>query len=231
MAEQRPYVRIKIAQSLDGRTAMASGESKWITGPAARHDVQYWRARSGAVVTGAGTIAADDPALTVRNQALACEIDGTAVLRQPLRVVLDSTGRAAADAQVFTDGNPTQHEQGINGARVDLSALLGKLASQGCNEILVEAGATLVGELLRQDIWDELLVYTAPKLLGSDARPTANLGLASMAEAVEAKIAAVDQVGADIRTRLVRKDRNLQWFDAVPMGVPAGYFDSFSEQS
>lgn len=229
MLEQRPYVRIKIAQSLDGRTAMASGESKWITGPAARQDVQYWRARSCALITGLGTVEADNPSLTVRAQALACDINGESVLRQPLRVVLDSAGRANPRLQVFTDGGETLWEQGEGGQRTNIPGVLKKLAERGCNEVLVEAGPTLVGEMLAQDIWDEILVYTAPKLLGSDARPTASLGLTTLSEAVEAKLGALDQVGDDVRTRLVRPDRNLQWFDVQPPGVPDGFFDLDSQ--
>ena len=260
MLSERPYVRIKVAQSIDGRTAMASGESKWITGQAARRDVQYWRARSGAVVTGAGTVVADNPSLTVRDPALVASIDNEQVLRQPLRVVLDSHYRTPVDRTIFTDGHPTLW-LGVGGAnsassqitermtermtgttcevgsvaseppdvsrpdssQPDIDAVLAELAERGCNEVLVEAGGQLVGEFLRRDIWDELLIYSAPKLLGSDARPTADLLLASMSQAIEAKIASIDQVGSDVRTRLVRADRNLDTLDLVPRGVPPGF--------
>lgn len=243
----RPYVRIKVAQSLDGATAMASGESKWITGELARRDVQYWRARSCAVITGAGTVVADDPALTVRDSVFA---NGThSGPRQPLRVVLDTRGRASPRSQIFTDGYPTlwasaeraaradmaagkttdmvsfSATRGDVAGRVDIAKVLAYLASEGCNEVLLEAGSELVGEFLRLDLWDELLVYTAPKLLGSDARPMASLSLTSMSEAVEAKIAAVDVVGADLRTRLVRASRNLDHVDIVPLGVPDAFFE------
>ena len=227
MLTQRPYVRIKVAQSLDGRTAMASGESKWITGPAARRDVQYWRARSGAVVTGAGTVVADNPSLSVREPLLAAVIDGEQVLRQPLRVVLDSTRRAPADSAIFADGQETLWvEAPGTDARPDIDAVLADLAERGCNEVLVEAGGALVGEFLQRDIWDELLIYTAPKFLGSDARPTADLHLTTMSQAIEAKIASVDQVGADTRTRLVRLDRNLETVDLVPRGLPDGFLSA-----
>lgn len=251
MLTERPYVRIKVAQSLDGRTAMASGESKWITGPVARRDVQYWRARSGAVITGAGTVVADNPKLSVREDALGAVIDGHKVVRQPLRVVLDSTHRAPVDCDIFTDGAATLWVGGVapdastpepSGAacevlavagespqsdsfRPDIDAVLAELAQRGCNEVLVEAGGGLVGEFLRRDIWDELLIYSAPKLLGSDARPTADLLLATMSQAIEAKIGSVDRVGTDMRTRLVRSDRNLETFDVVPLGVPTGFLD------
>ena len=238
-----PYVRIKMAQSLDGRTAMASGESQWITGEMARRDVQYWRARSGAVVTGIGTALADNPALSVRLAELSSKIDGRQVLRQPLRVLLDSRARADRTCQLLTDGSPTLWTVAESVAelepktscevlalpadgpdhRPNLRELLKELAGRGCNEVLIEAGATLVGECLELGLWDELLIYTAPKLLGSDARPTAQLPLISMSQAIEAKIAAVDLVGSDVRTRLVRLDANLDTLDCAPLGVPPGF--------
>ena len=247
----RPYIRIKIAQSLDGATAMASGESKWITGKLARRDVQYWRARSCAIITGAGTVVADDPALTVRDARFAGRSHGHSAaagseegIRQPLRVVLDSKQRAPASAQIFVDGHPTLWVLGDSavpvaqdgaaqqflaagdsaGERIDIAKVLTHLASLGCNEVLVEAGAELVGAFLRLGLWDELLVYTAPKVLGSDARPMAMLSLASMSDAVEAKIASVDLIGSDLRTRLVRQSRELDHVDVVPLGYPDAFF-------
>lgn len=237
----RPYIRIKIAQSLDGATAMASGESKWITGPLARRDVQYWRARSCAVITGAGTVVADDPALTVRDDVFASLAfgpdgpEGTRGIRQPLRVVLDSQRRASADSTLFTDGHPTLWLTAQDGAasdadgRIDIPSSLAELAQNGCNEVLVEAGSELVGAFLRLDLWDELLVYTAPKVLGSDARPMAQLTLASMSEAVEGKIASVDLVGTDVRTRLVRPSRDIEHVDVVPLGYPNTFLDKPTE--
>jgi len=231
---------------------MASGESKWITGVLARRDVQYWRARSGAVITGAGTVVADNPSLTVREPLLSADIDGEQILRQPLRGVLDSKRRAPADSVIFTDGEPTvwvgcesadpaagqlskaacerlaiagEPSQG-EPSRPDIDAVLSELAQRGCNEVLVEAGGVVVGEFLRRDIWDEILIYSAPKVLGSDARPTAELLLASMSQAIEAKIAALDQVGGDMRTRLVRPDRELDTVDVVPCGLPNGFLNA-----
>ncbi len=227
MLHDRPYIRLKIAQSLDGRTAMASGESKWITGELARRDVQYWRARSCALITGAGTVIADDPALTVRDEHFVSAAH--AGIRQPLRVVFDSQRRTPRTAQVFTDGHETllasaaEYPGSVPGGRVDIGNLLAQLARQGCNEVLLEAGAELVGAFLQLDLWDELLVYSAPKVLGSDARPMAGLTLASMSEAVEAKIASVDLVGVDVRTRLVRQSRNLEHVDVVPLGYPDNF--------
>lgn len=211
----RPLVRLKVAASLDGRTAMASGESRWVTGEAARSDVQAWRARSCAVLTGAGTVRTDDPALTVRDPALA--VDGQ--IRQPLRVVADSHLTIGADARLFrepgavlvvhTDGVPA-HERAEfikvgadEDGRVELEGLLGLLAERGANELLVEAGPRLIGAFLSAGLWDELLLYVAPKLLGSEAQPLAHLPLQRMIEAIEARIADRAQIGADLRLRLV----------------------------
>ena len=211
MTRGRPWVRSKIGMSLDGRTALANGASKWITGPAAREDVQHWRARSCAVLTGSGTVLADDPLLNVR--AFECE-------RQPLRVVLDSTlqmpawarllktpgvmvysalaeaGKIAvleqADAQVRVLANA----QG----QVDLLQMLGDLAGHGINEVLVEAGSTLTGALLQAGLVDELLLYVAPQLLGDQARGVAQLGeLLTLDQRIELTWKDVRQVGEDIR--------------------------------
>jgi diaminohydroxyphosphoribosylaminopyrimidine deaminase / 5-amino-6-(5-phosphoribosylamino)uracil reductase len=209
----RPLVRLKIAQSLDGRTAMASGESRWITGPGARADVQYWRARSCAVITGSGTVLTDDPQLTVRDARYA--MNGT--IRQPLRVVADTGLRVPADAALLAAEGPVLFAHGAHAERqlpevehlvcgeeqVDLTLLLGALAERGCNEVLVEAGPRLVGAFLAKGLWDEMLVYIAPKLLGSDARPTALLPLAALDQAVEATIRDTIAVGDDLRVRLV----------------------------
>ncbi|MFU8817437.1 MAG: bifunctional diaminohydroxyphosphoribosylaminopyrimidine deaminase/5-amino-6-(5-phosphoribosylamino)uracil reductase RibD [Pseudomonadales bacterium] len=209
----RPLVRVKIAQSLDGRTAMASGESRWITGPAARADVQYWRARSCAVITGSGTVLTDDPRLTVRDTRYA--MNGH--IRQPLRVVADTGLRVPADAALLAAEGPVLFAHGAHAQRqlpeaehlicgedeVDLALLLSALGERGCNEVLVEAGPRLVGAFLAQGLWDELLVYVAPKLLGSDARPTAMLPLVAMDQAVEATMRDCITVGGDLRVRLV----------------------------
>jgi len=209
----RPLVRLKIAQSLDGRTAMASGESRWITGPGARADVQYWRARSCAVITGSGTVLTDDPQLTVRDARYAMN----GMIRQPLRVVADTGLRVPADAALLAAEGPVLFAHGAHAERqlpevehlvcgeeqVDLALLLGALAERGCNEVLVEAGPRLVGAFLAKGLWDELLVYIAPKLLGSDARPMALLPLAALDQAVEATIRDSIAVGDDLRVRLI----------------------------
>lgn len=214
-----PYVRCKLAMSLDGRTAMASGESKWVTGRKARRDVQRLRARSCAVITGIGTVERDNAALTVREEDLGIEGARAIALRQPLRVVLDSALRLAADAQLLQGPgkvlvatlieSPRAGELQRQDAevavlparkdRVDLAALLRLLAQRQCNEVLVEAGATLAGAFLRQGLLDELVVYMAPKLLGSAARPLFELPLQSMAAQLPLHISDIRAVGHDWR--------------------------------
>ena len=218
----RPWVRLKTAVSLDGRSGMASGESQWITGAAARADVQEWRARSCAVISGSGTLLADDARLSVRDQRFA--VGG--VLRQPLRVVADSKLQLPASAATLAEPGDTLivhagiNQPSIDGAehlslpqmsaqnggqpKVDLAALLDELGKRGCNEVLVEAGAGLLGAFIAADLWDELLVYMAPKLLGSDGRPLARLPLATMDQAVQGKIVDCVSVGDDLRIRLSR---------------------------
>jgi diaminohydroxyphosphoribosylaminopyrimidine deaminase/5-amino-6-(5-phosphoribosylamino)uracil reductase len=206
-------VRLKVAVSLDGRTAMNSGESRWITGAAARADAQYWRARSCAVITGSGTVLADDPSLNVRDERFA--VGG--VLRQPLRVVVDTGLRVPADAALLKASGPILFAHGRGAVprlpgvehlecgedSLNLGALLDALGERGCNEVLVEAGPRLLGSFLAAGLWNELLVYIAPKLLGSDARPLAHLPLLAMDEAVAATIRDCVQVGDDLRLRLV----------------------------
>ena len=168
----RPWLRVKLAASLDGRTAMADGSSKWITDPAAREDVQHWRARAGAILTGADTVLADDPMLTVR-------LADTEVM-PPLRVVLDSRLRSLECGRVREGGAPTLylHDAAVSApdaadaefasvpsaeGRLDLGAVLALLAERGINEVHTEAGATLAGALLRGGWVDELLLYQAPR--------------------------------------------------------------------
>jgi diaminohydroxyphosphoribosylaminopyrimidine deaminase/5-amino-6-(5-phosphoribosylamino)uracil reductase len=215
----RPWVRLKVAASLDGRTAMASGESRWITGEAARADVQRLRARSCAILTGIGTIAADDPALTVRDGAFAVE----GVLRQPLRVVADSTLRIDGAARVLeppgrvllATAEPARprasrlldagHEVVACGdERVDLRRLLSELGSRGINELLVEAGPRLTGAFVTGDLWDEIVLYLAPKLLGSGARGLAELDIDRLADARRGTIVDESRLGADIRITMRR---------------------------
>lgn len=214
MERGRPWVRVKLGMSLDGRTALASGESKWITSEAARADVMRWRARSGALMTGIATVLADDPRLTVRLP------EGEAFV-PPLRVVLDERGRLPALSQVLTDGlAPTLVVHGedvvpdyddevrafavrrVDGG-LDLLAVLSQLAQRGVNELQVEAGATLSGALLKAGLVDELLLYVAPVLLGERARPLfAGIDPATMAERIGLRLVETRQVGPDLRLLL-----------------------------
>lgn len=221
MTRGRGRVRAKMAMSLDGRTAMASGESQWITGPAARQDVQRLRAMSCAILTGVGTVLADDCALTVRPDELGLAPDAAqlAVSRQPLRVVLDSRLRTPPQAKVLGSIAPTLlcHDEAVtvpeailatsaerlalrrDEAGLDLAALMAYLGTQQCNEILVESGPRLAGALLQAGLLDELIVYMAPALMGDSARPLLELPLEHMAEKVHLKWEDVRKVGTDWR--------------------------------
>jgi diaminohydroxyphosphoribosylaminopyrimidine deaminase/5-amino-6-(5-phosphoribosylamino)uracil reductase len=207
-----PFVRVKMAMSLDGRTAMASGESLWITGEAARHDVQRLRAQSCAIITAASTVLSDDAQLTVRDQEHLTAL----ATRRPLRVLLDQHAHVTLGARIFDDQAPTlwctskpapanlpTHIQHwllpVQQHRADLLALLTELGQRGCNEVLVEAGATLAGSFLQEKLVDEMIVYMAPKLLGSTARPLFTLPFESMDEAHNLKILDVRAVGDDWR--------------------------------
>lgn len=212
MRTGRPYVRNKLAMSLDGRTAMASGESQWITGEAARRDVQRLRARSSAIVSGIGTVLADDPSLNVR-------LGGQD--RQPLRVVLDPRLSMPATAKmldlpgrtlVVTAAEPDEAWERLEtrGAEVisvpdgpdavDLHAMLELLGRREVNEILLETGATLSGAMLRAGLIDELVIYMAPRLMGDAARGLFRLpGLESMADTLALTIDDVRAVGNDWR--------------------------------
>jgi len=206
-----PWVRSKIAASLDGRTALANGTSQWITGEAARRDVHAWRARSCAVLTGIETVLKDDAQLSVRH---------IATPRQPLRVVLDSNFRIPLNAKIFQDGQvlvitasqdankiAAVEQQGAkvkvlpnNNGRVDLQGTLKHLASIGCNEVLVEAGSALNGALLKAGLVNELVLYFAPQLLGDMARGMAQLGeLVELDQRVALLWQDVRQVGNDLR--------------------------------
>ncbi|MFF2047250.1 bifunctional diaminohydroxyphosphoribosylaminopyrimidine deaminase/5-amino-6-(5-phosphoribosylamino)uracil reductase RibD [Stenotrophomonas bentonitica] len=208
----RPWLRVKLAASLDGRTAMADGTSKWITGAAAREDVQHWRARAGAILTGAATVLADDPMLTVR-------LADTDVL-PPLRVVLDARLRSLECARVREGGAPTLyvHDAAVSppdaadaefatapsvDGRLDLGAVLALLAERGINEVHTEAGATLAGALLAGGWVDELLLYQAPTLLGEHGRPLlSGLGIHAMDQQRRLRVVDQRQVGADVRLLL-----------------------------
>jgi len=221
MSRGRPFVRSKIAASLDGRTAMAGGESQWITGTAARRDVQYLRARSSAIVTGIGTVLCDDPSLNVRPEELPADRPWpeNAAVRQPLRVVVDSRLRLPASARLLTLPGPVlvataasvdratladrdacvEHLAGPDG-RVDLPALMNRLAQMGVNEVLVEAGAVLNGALLEAGLVDEWVIYLAPKVLGDGARGMFGLPwVERMDQGVDVTVTDVRAVGGDLR--------------------------------
>jgi diaminohydroxyphosphoribosylaminopyrimidine deaminase / 5-amino-6-(5-phosphoribosylamino)uracil reductase len=214
----RPWVRLKLAMSLDGRTALANGASQWITGEAARNDVQHWRARSSAVMTGVGTVIADDPRLDVRLPPEKPEEEPW----QPLRVILDTRLRTPTDSRLFTTGgevmimteDPTRGatfaEMGVaveaipaSQGRLDLVAVIDRMGELEVNELLVEAGPTLSGEMLRQGLVDELLLYVAPKLLGPQGLPLVDLPeLADLQDALGFTVAGVQRLEDDLRLRL-----------------------------
>lgn len=215
----RPWVRVKLAMSLDGRTALANGESKWITGEAAREDVHRWRARSSAILTGVGTVLADNPQLTVR---LPAEGESSNPSYSPWRVVLDRHLRTPAGSHVLDGQTPTLVLHSTSAsmtddrfARVerialaeqnqalDLHAVLALLAGRGCSELHVEAGPTLCGALFAAGLADELLIYMAPLLLGDTAKPLLTLPpLADMAARWKLNILDTRAIGQDLRLRL-----------------------------
>ena len=208
MTRGRPWVRTKLAASLDGRTALANGESRWITGAAARADGHAWRARACAVMTGVGTVLHDDPQLTVRD---------VATTRQPLRVVIDRHADTPANARVLADANALVVTAGSRNAqwpatlewlaladdkgRVDLEALLRTLAGRGINELHVEAGAKLNGALLRAGLIDELLIYFAGALIGDPARGMFEFTtpLASLGQRINLEWSSIERLDGDLR--------------------------------
>ncbi|MBR7889417.1 bifunctional diaminohydroxyphosphoribosylaminopyrimidine deaminase/5-amino-6-(5-phosphoribosylamino)uracil reductase RibD [Marinomonas sp. A79] len=222
MREGLPYVRVKLAMSIDGRTAMESGESQWITGPDARLDVQRLRAQSDAIVTGIGSVLADNPSMTVRIDNDDQTTDAKNV-RQPLRVVMDTALSILPEAKILyptkqacvfsieeeveIEHLETLNKKGVTvrfvprgqDGRLDLLDAMEQLADAGINEVLLESGAELAGSFLQAGLIDEIVVFMAPKLLGSNARPLFTLPLDSMDEAVELTLKSVRQVGQDVR--------------------------------
>lgn len=220
-----PYVRVKLAASLDGGTALASGESRWITSDAARMDVQWLRARSSAILTGIGTVLADDPSLNVRlAPALIPALEAGEPVRQPLRVILDDHLRLPLAARMLPLPGATlvatlsqdpkriaavtsagaEVWVGASGAdgRLNLESLLRYLAEREINEVLIEAGPTLAGATVQQGLADELVLYLAPHLMGSDTRRLLELGpIDSMGERVPLQLIDVRRVGPDLRLR------------------------------
>lgn len=224
MGRKRPMVRIKMAMSLDGRTAMASGESKWITGPKARADVQRLRARSCAVISGIGSILQDNSVLSVRAAELGLGDAEVIAQRQPLRVILDPRLELPREAWLLQESSPILVVHNGQAAvelmqgwpahvefltlpnregRIDLDKLLRELAQRQCNEVLVEAGAKLAGAFLRRGLADEIVVYMAPKLMGSNARPLFDLPLDTMSASLALKIQDIRALGHDWRITAV----------------------------
>ncbi|HAU25121.1 MAG TPA: bifunctional diaminohydroxyphosphoribosylaminopyrimidine deaminase/5-amino-6-(5-phosphoribosylamino)uracil reductase RibD [Gammaproteobacteria bacterium] len=221
----RPLVRMKLAMSLDGRTALANGASKWITDAASRADVQRLRAASSAVLTGVGTVLADDPSLNVRRdelglseaQLLSNELN---LQEPPLRIVLDSRrrmpptakllgldGRVVVYSTVSAENSELLNSENVDlrlagsGDRIDLQTVLESLAAEyQCNDVLIEAGPTLCGAFFQSKLVDELVVYIAPKLLGSDAKPLLDLvGITQISAAPEFQIIETQQVDNDVK--------------------------------
>ncbi|HEY1289313.1 MAG TPA: bifunctional diaminohydroxyphosphoribosylaminopyrimidine deaminase/5-amino-6-(5-phosphoribosylamino)uracil reductase RibD [Burkholderiales bacterium] len=201
----RPWVRLKVAATLDGRTALASGASQWITGPEARRDGHRWRARACALLTGIGTVTADDPRLTVREVETA---------RQPLRVIVDSRLEVPPEAQILRGAKvlifaaraaPAPQNAEVVVApnahgKVDLPRMLAELARRGVNELHVEAGFRLNGSLVREGCVDEFLVYLNPSFLGDGAQGMVDLpAVGALAERLKLKLVSLDRLGEDLR--------------------------------
>lgn len=218
IARRRPRVVLKSASSLDGAIALASGQSQWITGSQAREQVQALRASCDAVITGAGTVIADNPQLNVRDPQL---LKGG--VQQPLRVVLDPKLRVPSNSQILSPGTLVVHAQGpdacyadipagqveyldLQNDPIDLSMLLEALADRGCNNVLVEAGPAVLGSFLTPSqvpLWDEWVCFIAPKVLGSASQTLAEFTLGDLAQAHAAKIVERRMVGEDLCLRLV----------------------------
>jgi diaminohydroxyphosphoribosylaminopyrimidine deaminase / 5-amino-6-(5-phosphoribosylamino)uracil reductase len=232
MVRGQPWVRLKTAASLDGRTALPDGRSQWITGDAARHDGHHWRARACAILTGIGTVRADNPRLNVRDVATS---------RQPRKVLIDSRLEVNPQAQLFEDAQvwviaavedsqriAALHERGAEvlvlpnaQGKTDLPAVMRELARRGINELHVEAGAQLNGSLLREDCVDEWLAYIAPVMLGEGPGVASLPVPASLAEAPRFVSQSVQRIGEDIRWIA----RHPQWSERIaraPSGAPSG---------
>ncbi len=216
MMTGKPFVRLKLGVSLDGKIALANGVSQWITGPEARRDVQIFRAQSCAILTGSGTAAADDPSLLVRPSEAGFSAYPTEKIRQPVRVVVDSNRKLSANLQLFTDSEPTYiatterpaetenvaHLLSLpeENGKVALSKLIERLGDMQFNEVWVEAGPGLAGALLDAGEVDELIVYQAPKLLGDKARSMVELpAFSELSETISLQRTDIRQIGEDIR--------------------------------
>lgn len=225
VACQKPFVTLKLAASLDGKTALSNGVSQWITGPEARKDVQRHRAQSCAVLTGSGTVIADDPSLLVRSEQAEFDDYPLAHIRQPLRVIVDSENAVPSDRKMFQDGHPiwlvnaksrphipsqsvSQFTIGNDNGKVDLPRLMLELGSNDINDVWVEGGAGLAGALLEAGEVDQLIVYVAPKILGHHAMPLVQLpDITSLSDAVNLSLVNQETLGQDIKLTY-RVERN-----------------------
>lgn len=224
MTRNRPFVRLKLAMSLDGRTALVSGESRWITGESARDDVQRLRARSSAILTGVGTVVADDPRLDVRPRGDDADTATEQPIRQPQRIIVDSRLRTPPSCRLLSNGGPVliaTRDANVAAAEalrragaeltelpasakgVDLDSLMALLAQRSVNELHSECGATLAGALIDARLVDELVVYVAPVLLGAEAKPLASvLPIETMQDRIGLTIEDIRKVGGDLRLHL-----------------------------
>ncbi|WP_314816038.1 bifunctional diaminohydroxyphosphoribosylaminopyrimidine deaminase/5-amino-6-(5-phosphoribosylamino)uracil reductase RibD [Aggregatibacter segnis] len=227
MRTGKPFVQLKLAMSIDGKTAMASGESKWITGAQARADVQQYRAKASAILSTSQTVLADDPSLNVRWEELPPDVKAGYAqekLRQPVRVILDSSHKVRSDFKVFSTESPvwlvgeddypltgfpvfTDYLQlDRNQGETRLQALMEELGKRQINTLWVEAGATLAGALIAENLVDELIIYMAPKLLGDQARDLCHLpNLTQLADAPLWQLQSCEPVGDDLKLIYIRK--------------------------
>lgn len=227
MRTGRPFVQLKLAMSIDGKTAMANGESKWITGAQARADVQQYRAKASAILSTSQTVLADNPSLNVRWVELPQEVQARYTeqnLRQPVRVILDSAHKVRSDFNLFLTDSPvwlagkdkfqlngfpasTEYLQLIpNEGESHLQALMSELGKRQVNTLWVEAGATLAGALIAENLVDELIIYMAPKLLGDQARDLCHLpNLTKLADAPLWELQLCEPVGNDLKLIYIRK--------------------------
>lgn len=227
MRTGKPFVQLKLAMSIDGKTAMASGESKWITGAQARADVQQYRAKASAILSTSQTVLADDPSLNVRWEELPLDVKAgypQEKLRQPVRVILDSSHKVRSDFKVFSTESPvwlvgeddypltgfpvfTDYLQlDRNQGETRLQALMAELGKRQINTLWVEAGATLAGALIAENLVDELIIYMASKLLGDQARDLCHLpNLTQLADAPLWQLQSCEPVGDDLKLIYTRK--------------------------
>ena len=227
MRTGKPFVQLKLAMSIDGKTAMASGESKWITGAQARADVQQYRAKASAILSTSQTVLADDPSLNVRWEELPPNVKADypqEKLRQPVRVILDSSHKVRSDFKVFSTESPVwlvgEDDYSLTGfppftdylkldrnqGETRLQALMAELGKRQINTLWVEAGATLAGALIAENLVDELIIYMAPKLLGDQARDLCHLpNLTQLADAPLWQLQSCEPVGDDLKLIYIRK--------------------------